>query len=86
MSILDDLKDLNTEDVLNATKSAMKAADAALSGKPFEAVDHALDAVLALVPYEDLSKHLDAAAVRRGKAIKNIADDAKFDEQGNLRR
>ncbi len=82
MSILDDLQGLNTNDILNAAKSAMKAGDAALSGKPFESVGHALDAVMALVPYEELSQHLEAAAVRRAKAIKEIADEAKFGNEG----
>lgn len=89
MSILDDIKNANldAEDVLQVAKSASKAADAALAGKPFEAISHALDAVFAVVTNdEDMKAHLTDAAVRRQKRIKAIADEATFDENGNRRQ
>ncbi len=37
-----------------------------------------LDALLEYAPDEDMHAHLDAAAVRRAKALKKAADDIAF--------
>jgi len=71
-----------TEDQKQAAMSGAKAIAAALEGDKLAAVGHALDAAVALMPVEDLAEQLTEAAIRRQKAIKAIADAAKFGPLG----
>lgn len=73
---------MNASDAFSAATSAAKAVSAALEDRPLEAVGHALDAAIALAPDGDLAPFLTEAGIRRAKAIKEIADAAKFGPLG----
>lgn len=73
---------MNESDLKSAAQSGLQAVASALEGDVPATVGHALDTALALVPAEDLAPYLTEAGVRRAKAIKEIADAAKFGPLG----